>query len=211
MDMKSQLLGFWKAHFHFREEELAAFTAVKREDFIPRELLPAAYQDTPLPLLRGKTISQPTTVMLMISALQLQPGERVFEIGTGSGYHAALISRLVQPGSVITTEVIPELVQFARGNLNKAGIQNVSVHEEDGSKGMPSEAPFDKIIITAACREFPRELLAQLKDNGMIIGPVGNAEEQEMVLGIKEQGALRLQFLGQFLFTPMHGKYGFEA
>ena len=211
MDQKSQLIGFWKAHFHFREEELAAFAAVQREDFILQELLPAAYQDTPLPLLRGKTISQPTTVMLMISALQLRPGEKVFEVGTGSGYHAALIAKLVHPGTVISTEVIPELVHFSRGNLQKAGITNIRVHEEDGSKGMPAEAPFDKVIITAACREFPKELRSQLKVGGMIIGPVGSADEQEMVLGIKEKGNLRLHFLGQFIFTPMHGKYGFVA
>ena len=128
-------------------------------------------------------------------------------------YQSALIAKIVGPkGKVITTDVVPELVQFARQNLKKAGINNVHVYEEDGSNGMPSEAPFDKIIITAACREFPKPLLEQLKPNGIIVGPVGDKHEQEMVRGIKDRdGHLQLDFLGQFLFTPLYGKYGFEV
>ena len=166
----------------------------------------------PLPLLRGKTISQPTTVMIMTSLLELQIGEKVLEVGTGSGYQSAIIAKIIgDEGKVITTEVVPELVHFARENLKKAKIGNVKVYEDDGSKGMKDEAPFDKIIITAACREFPKPLLEQLKPNGIIVGPVGNQQEQEMVKGVKDKGGhLRLEFLGQFLFTPMYGKYGFE-
>ncbi|MBI2656853.1 methyltransferase domain-containing protein, partial [Candidatus Woesearchaeota archaeon] len=129
-----------------------------------------------------------------------------------SGYQSAIIAKIVGPkGKVITTEVVPELVHFARQNLKKAGIDNASVFEEDGSKGMPSEAPFDRIIITAACREFPKPLIGQLKPDGIIVGPVGSQNEQEMVRGtIDKDGHLQLEFLGQFLFTPMYGKYGFE-
>ena len=125
---------------------------------------------------------------------------------------AAIIAKLVGAnGKVITTEVVPELVSFAKQNLNKAKIKNVFVYEEDGSKGMPSEAPFDKIIITAACKEFPKPLIEQLKPEGILVGPVGDQHEQEMVRGIKDKdGHLELEFLGQFLFTPMYGKYGFE-
>jgi protein-L-isoaspartate(D-aspartate) O-methyltransferase len=210
---KSELLNFWKERFNFSVAELRAFQQVKREDFIPKNLRIAAYEDMPLPLLRGKTISQPTTVMIMTSSLQLKPGEKVFEIGTGSGYQAAIIAKIVgAKGKVITTEVVPELIHFARENLKKAKIENVFVHEEDGSNGMKAEAPFDKMIITAACKEFPRPLLEQLKPEGMIIGPVGNKFEQEMVRGLKDKkGNLELEFLGQFLFTPMYGKYGFEV
>lgn len=213
MIQKIDLLNFWKENFGFRSAELKAFREVNREDFIPENLRQAAYHDVPLPLLRGKTISQPTTVMIMTHALELKPGEKVFEIGTGSGYQAAIIARIVGPkGKVITTEVVPELVHFAKQNLKKAKIGNVVILEEDGSKGMPPEAPFDKIIITAACREFPKELLGQLKPEGMIIGPVGNVQEQEMVRGLKDRnGHLELEFLGPFLFTPMYGKYGFEV
>ncbi len=212
MIQKTDLMNFWKENFAFRIAELMAFKKVSREDFIPENIKDAAYHDVPLPLLRGKTISQPTTVMIMTHALELKPGEKVFEIGTGSGYQAAIIAKIVgQKGKVITTEVVPELVHFAKQNLKKAKIDNVVVLEEDGSKGMPPEAPFDKIIITAACKEFPKELLEQLKPEGIIIGPVGNAQEQEMVRGIKDRnGHLELEFLGPFLFTPMYGRYGFE-
>ena len=143
----------------------------------------------------------------------LHPGNKVFEIGTGSGYQAAIIAKIVGPeGKVITTEVVPELVQLARENLKRAGIKNVQVLEEDGSNGMPKEAPFDKIIITAASKEFPHPLLEQLKPEGIIVGPVGNKFEQEMVRGYKDKkGKLGLEFFGPFLFTPLYGKFGFEV
>lgn len=212
MTQKTELIKFWKDNFGFREIEYNAFKEVDRGDFIPENLKNAAYHDVPLPLLRGKTISQPTTVMIMTHALELEPGEKVFEIGTGSGYQAAIIAKIVGPkGQVITTEVVPELVQFARENLRKAKIENVRVYEDDGSNGMYSEAPFDKVIITAACKEFPKQLIGQLKPEGTIVGPVGNKYEQEMVRGTKDRdNHLELEFLGPFLFTPMYGRYGFE-
>lgn len=212
MDQKTDLLKFWKENFHFTDLELDAFNEIRREDFVNGQLKSAAYKDTPLPLMRGKTISQPTTVMIMTHALELEPGHRVFEVGTGSGYQTAIIAKIIgENGMVYTTEVVPELVGFARENLNKAGIRNVSVYEDDGSAGMKDKSPFDRIIITAACREFPKPLLEQLKTDGIIVGPVGREHEQEMVRGIKDsKGHLQLEFLGQFLFTPMHGKYGFE-
>ena len=211
MVQKNQLIEFWREKCSFREVESKAFEEIHREDFIPPEIRHRAYDDVPLPLMRGKTISQPTTVMVMTTALRLQPGEHVFEIGSGSGYQAAIIANLVQPvGKVITTEVIPELVQFARANLKKAGLDNVEVIEDDGAQGIANQM-FDKIIITAACKEFPPSLLDQLKPNGTIIGPVGDRNEQEMVCGTKlPDGTLQLEFMGQFLFTPMYGKYGFE-
>ena len=213
MYQKTDLMKFWKENFGFKEIEMKAFEQVDREEFIPEEMKNAAYQDMPLPLLRGKTISQPTTVMIMTHALELEQGQKVFEVGTGSGYQAAIIASIVDSkGKVITTEVVPELVSFAKMNLRKAGILNTFVYEEDGSNGMKSEAPFDRIIITAACREFPKPLIEQLKPNGIIVGPVGSQHEQEMVIGIKDKnGHLELEFLGPFLFTPMYGKYGFEV
>ena len=212
MNQKTDLINFWKENFGFNELELNAFIEINREEFILENLKNEAYIDTPLPLIRGKTISQPTTVMIMTHALELQTGEKVFEIGTGSGYQAAIIAKIVgNNGKVISTEVVPELVSFSRNNIKKAGLNNLFVYEEDGSNGMPSEAPFDKIIITAACKEFPKPLLGQLNNNGIIVGPVGDQYEQEMVRGIKDKdGRLQLEFLGQFLFTPMYGKYGFE-
>jgi len=213
MNQKIELINFWKQILKLTESELNAFKSINREDFVPVTLKSRAYEDIPLPLLRGKTISQPTTIMVMTHALELQPNEKVFEIGTGSGYQAAIIAKIVGPkGKVITTEIIPELVSFAKQNLAKANIKNVEIYETDGSKGLLDKAPYDKIIITAACKEFPKPLLNQLKPNGIIVGPVGNQYEQEMVKGIKDKNnKLQLEFLGPFLFTPMYGKYGFEV
>ena len=213
MDQKTELMDYWKRGLGLNESELKAFKDVDREDFVPQDIKDRAYEDIPLPILRGKTISQPTTVMLMTHALELKEGEKVFEIGTGSGYQSAIIAKIVGPkGNVVSTEVIPELVSFAKQNLAKAGINNVEVYEDDGSKGMKEKAPFDKIIITAACKEFPKPLLEQLKPEGIIVGPIGDAYEQEMVRGRKDKkGKLELEFLGQFLFSPLYGKYGFEV
>ncbi len=210
---RDQLIDFWRENFDFTEEELDAFIKVRREDFISENMKGYAYEDSPLPLIRGKTISQPTTVMIMTSALEINSGEKIFEVGTGSGYQAALLASLVgEKGKVITTEVIPELVEFSKMNFKNAGIKNIEVYEYDGSKGMEKETPFDKIIITAACRDFPQALIDQLKIGGFIIAPVGNKEEQTMVRGKKlENGRLELEFLGPFLFTPMYGEYGFEV
>jgi|SRR3989344_4956535 len=210
---RNQLVDFWRENFDFTEEELNAFTKVKRENFIADKMKDYAYEDAPLPLIRGKTISQPTTVMIMTSALEINPGEKIFEVGTGSGYQAALLATLTgDKGKIITTEVIPELVEFSKNNFKMAGINNIEVHEYDGSKGMEKEAPFDKIIITAACRDFPQPLIDQLKTGGFIIAPVGNKDEQTMVRGKKlENGRLELEFLGPFLFTPLYGDYGFEV
>ena len=211
-EQKNKLIEVWESKFDINEREIDAFRSLKREDFIPKSLLSFAYDDIPLPLMREKTISQPSTIIMMISALELEKSHRVFEIGTGSGYNTAIISKIIgENGKIVTTEIVPELVNLAKNNLNDAGIKNASVYEEDGSKGIKNEAPFDRIVITAACREFPKPLLNQLKEGGIIVGPVGSREEQEMVKGVKDSnGRLRFYFLGQFLFTPMYGKYGFE-
>jgi len=213
MEQKNLLVKFWKNNFDFSDAEIKAFLDINREHFIPGGIKHLAYEDTPLPLCRGKTISQPTTVMIMTWALELSRGEKVFEVGTGSGYQAAIISKIIGPkGKVITTEIIPELVMFAKENLKRADIKNVFIYEEDGSNGMDKEALFDKIIITAACKEFPEPLIEQLKIGGIILGPIGNKDEQYMVKGTKESnGRLELEFLGPFLFTPLYGKYGFEV
>lgn len=211
-ERKNSLMKFWEGYFEFAHDEIEAFESVKREDFVTFSYKQAAYEDQPLPTLRGKTISQPTTVMMMTHWLELEPGDMVFEIGTGSGYQSAIIAKIVgEKGKVVSSEIIPELVQFARKNLEQAKITNAKVVEENGEKGYPKNAPYDKIIITAACKEFPKELIKQLKVGGIILGPVGDDQEQEMVRGTKRKdGTLEYEFLGQFLFSPLSGKYGLE-
>ncbi|MAF36799.1 protein-L-isoaspartate O-methyltransferase [archaeon] len=212
MELKNELLTFWQKHYQFQERELQAFGNVDRAHFVTKEFQDRAYEDTPLPLLRGKTISQPTTVMIMTSALELKPGDSVFEVGTGSAYQAAIIGTIIgKTGQVYTTEVIPELIQLAHKNLKKANINNINVLEEEGSKGIPEKAPFDKIIITAACRQFPLPLMDQLKEGGIMVGPVGNRHLQQMTKARKHaDGTFSFEIIGPFLFTPMYGKYGFE-
>jgi protein-L-isoaspartate(D-aspartate) O-methyltransferase len=210
---KYQLLEIWKENFKFKNKELNAFREIKRENFIPEEIHHLAYEDTPLPILRGKTISQPTTVMIMTSALELKQGEKVFEVGTGSGYQTALIAKIIgKEGKIISTEVLPELLNFAKKNLKEEKIFNTKIYELDGSRGFSKEAPYDKIIITAACKDFPQDLIEELKIGGIIIGPVGNKNEQMMIKAIKQKNSdLEYEFLGPFLFSPLYGDYGFEV
>lgn len=210
---KELLIQYWRENYDFKEREIDAFRKIKRENFVLKELELSAYEDTPLPILRDKTISQPTTVMIMTSALELKEGDKVFEIGSGSGYQTALLAELAgKNGKVISTEVIPELVEFSKNNLKKSDISNFEIHEIDGSKGFEKEAPYDKIIITAACKDFPHALIEELKPHGIIVAPVGNEENQMMVKAIKkENNDLEYEFLGPFLFSPLYGDYGFEV
>lgn len=190
---------------------LKVFAQIPREQFIPLSLRAHAYDDHPLPTIRNQTISQPSTVMIMLRALDLQPGENVFEVGAGVGYQAALMANLVgKQGKVVTSEVIPELVQFSRQSLEDLELKQVTVLESDGAEGHPVQAPYDKIIITAACPTIPPPLIDQLKEGGIIIAPVGDLQSQTLVKGTKINGKLELEFLGDFVFVPMMGKYGFE-
>jgi protein-L-isoaspartate(D-aspartate) O-methyltransferase len=210
MDEKKELVSQWEK-LGLNKEIINAFSEVPREKFVPISLRDQAYHDHPLPTIRNQSISQPTTIMVMLQALELEKGDKVFEIGAGGGYQASLMSKIVgEKGKIITTDVIPELVQIAKENLEAIGINNVTVNEADGSEGFPEEAPFDKIIITAACPTIPQPIIDQLKENGIIVAPVGDLESQTMVKGIKENGKLALEFLGSFRFVPMKGRHGFS-
>lgn len=203
-------MHFWK-NLGVDGTLLTAFSKVPREQFIPPQLKIHAYDDHPLPTVRNQSISQPSTVIIMLSALNLQAGEKVFEVGAGVGYQAALIAHLVgKQGKVVTSEVIPELVQFARQSLEDLKFKQVTVLEGDGAEGHSEQAPYDKIIITAACPTIPEPLINQLKEGGIVVAPVGDLQSQTLVKGTKVNGKLDLEFLGNFVFVPMMGKYGFE-
>src|SRR5258708_21792837 len=152
---------------------LAAMTAVPRHEFVPEELRARAYEDLPLPIGSGQTISQPYIVAAMTAALRLQPGDRVLEIGTGCGYQAAVLSRLAK--EVFTIERRPELASGASEKLARLGYSNAHVHCGDGTLGLAEFAPFDAILVAAAAPAVPKPLLAQLAEGGRMILPVGGA------------------------------------
>ncbi|MBI2146049.1 protein-L-isoaspartate(D-aspartate) O-methyltransferase [Candidatus Woesearchaeota archaeon] len=210
MGTKQQLLQFWES-LKVEPQLLDAFNAIPREHFVPPTLRAHAYDDHPLPTSRKQSLSQPSTVMVMLKALELAPGQSVFEVGSGVGYQAALISKIIGPtGKLITVDVIPELVHASRKNLLELGLHHVTVLEADGGEGFPAQAPFDRIIITAACPTIPQPLLDQLKDGGIVLAPVGDMASQIMVKGTKVKGRLELEFLGQFVFVPLRGMFGFK-
>ena len=209
--MKNQLVNYWKRSGLIKDQKvLQAFEKVPRELFVMGGDEESAYADYPLPIHAGQTISQPTTVVMMTQALELKKGDKVLEVGTGSGYQAAVIAKIVgEKGRVISTEIIPELVKFAKSNLKRAGIKNVKVIESDGSLGYEREAPYDAIIVTAACPQIPEKLLAQLKTGRNLVAPVGSIYLQEVLKIRKTRKGYETESLGHFAFVPLKGREGF--
>ncbi|MBL9003479.1 MAG: protein-L-isoaspartate(D-aspartate) O-methyltransferase [Myxococcales bacterium] len=190
---------------------LSAFAEVPRHEFVPPEQILDAYADWPLPVGLGQTISQPYVVALTIEALHLRGPERVLEIGTGSGYAAAILSHLCQ--AVYTIERLEPLARAARERLSRLGFKNVAVYHGDGSLGWPDAAPFAAILVSAAGPQVPRALLDQLAPGGRLIMPVG-AEygAQELVCVSKDRdGTLRREPLGGVRFVPLLGAQGFPT
>jgi protein-L-isoaspartate(D-aspartate) O-methyltransferase len=179
---------------------LAAMLKTPRHLFVPGADLVSAYRDAPYPIGHEQTISQPTVVALMTQALALRGGEKVLEIGTGSGYQAAVLAHLV--GTLYTIEIVPELGRSAKALLARLGYDNVHVRVGDGYAGWPDQAPFDRIILTAAPPEMPAALVAQLAEGGSIVAPVGD-EFQDLVRWTKRRGALHKETLGAVRFVPM--------
>jgi len=165
---------------------LRAMCAVPRHLFVPAQLAPHAYEDTPLPIGQGQTISQPYIVALMTELIKPHPGQRVLEVGTGSGYQAALLAEIVD--SVFTIEILPDLARSASERLRELGYNNVSVRQGDGYLGWPERAPFDAILVTAAAEEIPGPLVDQLKDGGLMVIPVGPPAMVQALTLVKKQG-----------------------
>jgi protein-L-isoaspartate(D-aspartate) O-methyltransferase len=163
----------------FDERVLAVIEAVPREMFLPKEQSGLAYEDRALPVGFGQTISQPYIVAYMTEQLEVRPESRVLEVGTGTGYQTAILARLA--AQVYSVERITELAQRARGILAMLGIANATITVGDGSRGLPSAQPFDRIIVTAAAPKVPDALSSQLADGGLMIVPVGGANEQTIV------------------------------
>jgi len=180
---------------------LEVMATVPRHEFVPESERKFAYWDEPLPIGYGQTISQPFVVAFMTQQLNLKPTDRVLEIGTGSGYQAAVLSRLV--AEVYTIEIIEPLAKRAEADLKRLGYNNVRVHAGDGYQGWPDRAPFDAIIVTCAPDDIPQPLVEQLRDGGRMIIPVGGLESQELYL-LKKQGTkVEQQAVLPVRFVPM--------
>jgi len=201
---KETLMMRWVAEKQVRDPRvLQAFHDVPRERFVLPRWKRYAYEDAPLPTSRGQTISQPTTIMLMLDALDVHQGMKVLEVGTGSGYTSALLSHLVGPyGKVFSLELDAGLALAAEKRLS-AIANNIAVLVRDGWEGLAEEAPFDRIIVTAGTETIPPALVEQLKDPGVMVIPVGPLSGQTGLKVRKEKGALIHESLGQFLFVPL--------
>jgi protein-L-isoaspartate(D-aspartate) O-methyltransferase len=187
---------------------MQAMYNVPRELFVPEQLLDRAYDDTPLPIGYGQTISAPHMVAIMCDILDLQNGMNVLEVGCGSGYHAAVMAQIIGPeGEVFSVERIPELVTLANKNLRKAGIFNVTVVQGDGSLGLSDHAPYDRISVAATAPSIPEPLKAQLKKGGKLVIPVGSGY-QELLLVTKKNGYVVEEKMA-VVFVPLLGEHGF--
>lgn len=189
---------------------LAAMGKVRRELFVPGSLTQAAYDDRPLPIGGGQTISQPYIVAYMIEALSLKGGEKVLEIGAGSGYAAAVLAEIA--GQVFTIERIEVLTEAAASNLSNAGHTNITVGHSDGTQGWEDEAPFDAILVSAGAPDTPRVLLQQLRTGGRLVVPVGAERSVQQLLRITRVSETEYDqtTLGDVRFVPLVGKNGWD-
>jgi protein-L-isoaspartate(D-aspartate) O-methyltransferase len=183
------------------ERVLAAMAKVAREEFIPVDARPSAYEDGPLPIGYDQTISQPYVVAFMTEQLRPKPSDRVLEIGSGSGYQAAILAELV--ADVYTIEIVKPLAKSAEATLQRLGYNNVHIKAGDGYKGWPEEAPFDAVIVTCAPEKVPQPLVDQLKEGGRMVIPVGERFAQQLYLLEKKDGQLKKSVTLPVRFVPM--------
>lgn len=185
-----------------------AFLDTPREVFIPDDIKRYAYLDSPLEIGHGQTISAPHMVAIMVEALDLKKGQKILEIGAGSGYHAAIVAKIIgKKGHVYTIERFSYLANFAKNNLEKAKVTNVTVETGDGSEGLLKYAPYDRIYVTCAAPDIPKPLIDQLKDTGKLMIPIG-----QMICNLelveKKGDKIKTKNLGGCAFVPLVGKYG---
>ena len=188
----------------------SAIKKTPRHEFVPMSLQEKAYDDIPIPIMNNQTVSQPSVVSRMTEWLDVREGQKILEIGSGSGWQSAILSYLVGQGTIFSIERHPELVNFAKENLEKIGIKNVSVTLGDGSLGLPKESPFDRIIITAACEKIPQSLFEQLSINGLLIAPVGEFTQSLVLIKKTPHGVLEIKNEPGYVFVPLLGKFDSE-
>ena len=187
---------------------LEAFRKVPRDEFIPESMRASAYDDAALPIGIGQTISQPYMVAIMTELLKLKGNEKVLEVGTGSGYQAAILSQLCK--KVFTIERIESLAVQAKETLKKLGYTNVEFIIGDGTLGYPKESPYEGIIVTAGCPEIPSLLIDQLADGGRLVIPVGETYLQTLTVVTKKEGKLKFEESIACVFVPLIGKFGWK-
>ena len=196
-----------------------AFRAVPREEFVHPDARKHAYRDTPLSIGLGQTISAPHMCVIMCEGLELKPGHKVLEVGAGSGYHAALTAEMVAPtgsdstGHVYTVEIVKGLIEFSQSNLDRTGYNDrVTLIHGDGGKGLPDEAPFDRIFVAAAAPNIPQPLIEQMSPGGILLIPVGSGYFQELLMIRKDKhGNISRRAWGGVAFVPLTGEYGHSS
>ncbi len=211
---RARLVAILKELGYIRSSKVErAMLAVPRELFVPEDVREYAYDDRPLPIGYGQTISAPSIVAHMTELLDPQPGDKVLEIGTGSGYQAAILAEIVgYEGHVWSVERVPELAEFAIRNLERTGyLDRVTVVVGDGSLGYKPKAPYDRIMVTAAAPRVPEPLVEQLKPRGRLVIPVGPLPFQVLlVIDKKEDGSIEVRRDLEVVFVPLIGEYGWK-
>lgn len=187
---------------------LRAFEQTSRHQFLPTGLRHRAYEDSPLPIGNGQTISQPSIHARYLELLRLTGHERVLEVGTGSGYQTVLLAHLVE--QVFTIERVPALYQLAREAIQRAGAANVSMLLGDGTLGWREYAPYDAILVSAGAPSVPEPLLAQIAEGGRMLVPVGTREDQQLVMYQRSNGRVEPKKLGPVRFVPLLGHHGWD-
>ncbi len=217
--MRRRLVEELRKQGYIRSEKVyRAMLAVPREEFVPDPYKDLAYEDRPLPIGHGQTISAPSIVAYMIELLDPMPGDKVLEVGAGSGYAAAVLAEIVAPsadkgpkGHVYAIERIPELAEFARMNLERTGYSDrVAVVIGDGSRGLTEFAPFDRILVSASAPEIPEPLVKQLAVGGRMVIPVGSYWDQYLVVVEKGRDGVRIRRDLEVLFVPLVGEFGWK-
>ncbi|QLJ52922.1 MAG: Protein-L-isoaspartate O-methyltransferase [Candidatus Fermentimicrarchaeum limneticum] len=211
MSGNEEMIELLFSHGYVDERVAEAMRKVPRELFIPEEYGRSAYADTPLPIGLGQTISAPSIVAFMSKSLDVQEGMKVLEIGSGSGYQAAILAELAgNSGVVYTVERIPQLIQLAKTNVEKLSLTNVKFVEGDGTKGYAQESPYDRIIVTAASPSIPQPLVDQLKEGGKLLIPVGSRMFQDLQLVVKVGKEVEISNLMPVVFVPLIGEFGYK-
>ena len=180
-----------------------AIRNIQRHNFVPDSQKNEAYENSPIPIMKNQTISQPSVVARMTEWLDLKEGQKVLEIGSGSGWQSAILANLVGSGKVFTVERHSELAKFAKQNLEKSGIKNVEIINGDGNLGLPEKSPFNRIMITAACKKVPEKLLDQLAMEGLLVAPVGENIQSLILLKKTHKGIIEVKNQKGYVFVPL--------